>query len=116
MMTITSRPMIVRGQGRGTCACGCMPWWAIEEEGSSQGRGPAQQTDDQIKTAIEQILTEDPWLDASGIQVSVQHGIARLSGTVASRQAKRRAEDLTDQIWGVRDVQNHLSIAGLQAT
>jgi len=100
-----------------------MPWWPIEEEGSYRGlvtcppgRVPAQQTDDQIKTAIEQILIEDPWLDASGIQVSVQNGIARLSGTVASRQAKRRAEDLTDQIWGVRDVQNHLSIAGLQAT
>ncbi len=29
-------------------------------------------------------------------------------------QAKRRAEDLTDQVRGVRDVQNQLSIAGLQ--
>jgi len=42
----------------------------------------------------------------------VQQGIAQLSGTVASRQAKRRAEDLADQVRGVRDVQNTLSIAG----
>jgi osmotically-inducible protein OsmY len=113
-MAMTARPLIMRGQGPGACACGCMPWWAVAEEGSYRGRGPAQQTDEQIKTAIEQLLTEDPWLDASGIQVSVQNGIAQLSGTVASRQAKRRAEALTDQIWGVRDVQNQLSIAGLQ--
>ena len=89
--------------------------WAVEE-GSYRGTGPAKPTDDQMKTAIEQILTDDPWLDASGIQVSVQNGIAQLSGTVTSRQAKRRAEELADQIWGVRDVQNQLSIAGLQTT
>ncbi len=115
-MAITSRPMIVRGPGRSTCACGCMPWWAVEVEESYRGKGPAKPTDDQIKTAIEQILTDDPWLDASGIQVSVQNGIAQLRGTVASRQAKRRVEELTDQIGGVRDVQNQLSIAGLQTT
>ncbi len=115
-MAIISRPMVVRGPGPGACACGCMPWWAVEAEGSYRGKGPAQQTDDQIKIAIERILTDDPWLDASGIQVNVQNGIAQLSGTVASRQAKRRAEELTDQIWGVRDVQNQLSIAGLQTT
>lgn len=113
-MAVTSRRMIVRGQGPGACGCGCMPWWAVEEEGSFRGKGPAKPTDDQIKTAIERILTDDPWLDAGSIQVSVQNGIAQLSGTVASRQAKRRAEELTDQIWGVRDVQNQLSIAGLQ--
>ena len=112
-MAVTSQPMIVRGPGRGACACGCMPWWASEAEGSYRGKGPAQPADDQIKTAIERILTDDPWLDASGIQVSVQNGIAQLQGAIASRQAKRRAEELTDQIGGVRDVQNQLSIAGL---
>ncbi len=98
---------------RGRCGCGCNPWWQEEAtEASYRGKGPAQRTDDQIKTAIENILTEDPWLDASGIQVRVQQGIAQLSGTVTSRQAKRRAEDLADQVRGVRDVQNTLSIVG----
>ncbi len=107
---------IARG-GRGMCRCGCIPWWAVsEEEVSYRGKGPAQRTDDQIKSAIEDLLTEDPWLDASGIQVSVQHGIVSLTGTVASREAKRRAEALADRIWGVGDIQNSLSIAGLQAT
>ena len=113
-MAVTSRRIIARGPGPGGCACGCRPWWAVEEEGAYRGKGPAKPTDDQIKTAIEQILTDDPGLDASGIGVSVQNGIAQLQGAVASRQAKRRAEELTDQVWGVRDVQNQLSIAGLQ--
>ncbi len=100
-------------QGPGMCRCGCTPWWAVEEaETTQRGKGPAQRTDEQLKSAIEEVLTDDPWLDASGVQVSVQQGIAQLSGTVASRQAKRRAEDLADQVRGVRDVQNTLSIAG----
>jgi osmotically-inducible protein OsmY len=43
----------------------------------------------------------------------VQQGIAQLSCTVTSRQSKRRAEDLVDQVRGVRDVKNTLVIAGL---
>ena len=114
-MAVTSRHMIVRGPGPGACACGCSAFWAVEE-GSYRGTGPAKPTDDQMKTAIEQILTDDPWLDASGIGVSVQNGIVQLQGAVATRAAKRRAEELTDQVWGVRDVQNELRIAGLQTT
>ncbi len=105
---------IRRGPGPGMCQCGCTPWWVVEEaEATQRGKGPAQRTDEQMKSTIEEILTEDPWLDASGIQVSVQQGIAQLSGTVTSRQAKRRAENLADQVRGVRDVQNTLVITGL---
>ena len=107
--TLTTTPGI-----RGRCRCGCLPWWEREAaEASYRGKGPAQRTDDQIKTAIEDLLTDDPWLDASGIQVSVQQGIVTLTGTVPSRAAKRRAEELADAIRGVRDVQNTLVIAGL---
>jgi hyperosmotically inducible protein len=109
-VTLTMPPGV-----RGRCRCGCIPWWAVsEEEVSYRGKGPAQRMDDQIKAAIEDLLTEDPWLDASGIQVSVQQGIVTLAGTVPSRAAKRRAEELTDTVRGVRDVQNTLTIAGLQ--
>ncbi len=108
-LTLTMTPGV-----RGGCRCGCIPWWLeTTEQASYRGKGPAQRTDDQIKTAIEDILTEDPWLDATGIQVSVQQGIVQLSGMVPSRAAKRRAEELADTIRGVRDVQNTLVIAGL---
>jgi osmotically-inducible protein OsmY len=102
---------------RGTCRCGCGggPWWAAGEVMTSQrGKGPAtQRTDEQIKAVIEAVLTDDPWLDASGTQVSVQQGIVTLTGTVPSREAKRRTEALAERVGGVRDVRNTLDIAGL---
>ncbi len=105
----------------GSCPCGCGgPWWAgrVRWSGaaatSQRGKGPAaQRTDDQIQAVIEVALTDDPWLDASGVQVSVQQGIVTLNGTVLSREAKRRAEALADRVGGVRDVRNTLTIAGL---
>ena len=103
----------------GRCPCGCGgPWWAGRSSAvtisTQRGKGPAaQRTDDQIKAVIEAALTDDPWLDASGVQVSVQQGIVTLTGTVASREATRRAEALADRVGGVRDVQNTLTIAGL---
>jgi osmotically-inducible protein OsmY len=105
------------------CGCGGGPWragrpgWAGAATGvaSQRGKGPAtQRTDDQIKAVIEAVLTDDPWLDASGVQVSVQQGIVTLTGTVPSREAKRRAEALADRVGGVRDVRdvrNTLAIA-----
>ncbi len=103
----------------GPCACGCGgPWWARRYGAatvtSQRGKGPAaHRTDDQIKAVIEAALTDDTWLDASGVQVSVQQGIVTLTGTVPSREAKRRAETLADRVSGVRDVRNTLTIAGL---
>jgi osmotically-inducible protein OsmY len=58
-------------------------------------------------------MTDDPWLDASGVQVDVQQGIMTLTGMVPSRAAKRRAEALADRVGGERDVRNTLTIAGL---
>ena len=107
----------------GPCRCGCGggPWWAwrtgwsdTATVASQRGKGPAaQRTDDQIKAVIEAALTDDPWLDASGVQVSVQQGIVTLTGTVSSREGKRRAEALADRVGGVRDVHNTLTIAGV---
>lgn len=110
--------VVTRG-GRGGCQCGCMPWWATAELGATlpqttqRGKGPAaQRSDDQIKSSVEAVLTDDPWLDASGIQVSVQRGVVTLTGNVAARVDKRRAENVTDRVWGVLDVQNTLQIVG----
>ncbi len=83
------------------------------EEGPYRGRGPAKPDDAQIKDEVERILTEDPWLDASDFQVSVDSGIVTLTGSVESRMEKKRAEDDVDMALGVRDVQNGLEIKNL---
>ena len=68
-----------------------------QEEGPYRGMGPARRSDDQIMTEAEEVLTDDSWVDASGIQVQAENGVVTLTGTVESREMKRRAEDLIDQ-------------------
>lgn len=92
------------------------PWcggWITEhpEEGPHRGMGPATaRSDEEIRAAAERAITEDSWLDASSIKVTVRDGIVMLDGTVESRQAKRGAEMDVDRIAGVRDVKNDLDI------
>ena len=42
--------------------------------------------------------------------MAVDKGEVTLSGTVASREAKRRAEDVIDRVSGVKHVQNNLRV------
>ena len=55
-------------------------------------------------------LTDDPLVDASDIEVAVQDREVTLSGHVASRYEKRRAEDIVEAVSGVSHVQNNLRV------
>jgi hypothetical protein len=76
------------------------------------GRGPKgyQRSDDRIREDVCDRMTEDPILDASEIEIDVSQGEVRLSGSVTSREQKRRAEDIAERIGGVRDVTNQLRV------
>lgn len=75
-----------------------------------RGKGPRGYTrsDPRIHEDVNDMLTEDPWLDASDITVEVKEGEVTLSGHVATRQQKRRAEDIAHGVRGVRHVQNNI--------
>lgn len=77
-----------------------------------RGRGPKdyKRSDERISDDAHQQLTDDPWLDASNINVSVSGGEVTLSGTVDSREAKHRAERCVEDISGVTHVQNNLRV------
>lgn len=77
-----------------------------------RGRGPKgyQRSDDRISDEVHQRLTDDPWVDASNITVSVSAGEVTLSGTVENREAKHRAERAVEEVVGVAHVQNNLRI------
>lgn len=77
-----------------------------------RGRGPRgySRSDDRIREDVNDRLTEDPFLDASDIEITVSQGEVTLNGTVDSRAAKRRAEDIVDAISGVTHSQNNLRI------
>jgi hypothetical protein len=80
--------------------------------GAYSGRGPKGYTrsDDRIKEDVCDRLTDDPEVDASNLEVSVSNCEVTLSGTVDSREAKRRAEDCAENVSGVRNVQNNIRV------
>ncbi|HKC85408.1 MAG TPA: BON domain-containing protein, partial [Blastocatellia bacterium] len=55
-------------------------------------------------------LTDDWYVDASDMEVSVNNCTVTLSGRVDSRLEKRRAEDIAESVPGVKDVSNRLTV------
>lgn len=82
------------------------------ERGQFSGKGPKgyKRSDDRIREEINERLTDHPEVDASEIEVQVQDGNVTLAGSVDNRHAKRQAEDLAEQVSGVKDVQNQIRV------
>lgn len=80
--------------------------------GEFRGRGPRgyRRSDERIKEDVCQCLTDDPHIDASNVDVTVNDREVVLSGTVDTRYEKRHAEDLIERVPGVRDVINSLRV------
>jgi hypothetical protein len=79
-----------------------------------RGRGPSnyQRSDERIRELVCEALTEDDRIDPSNVEVSVTSGEVTLSGTVDDRQMKRFAEDVVENVWGVRELQNLIRVTG----
>ena len=80
--------------------------------GHHHGRGPRGYTrsDDRIREDVNDRLTDDAMVDASEIEVTVSKCEVTLNGTVDTRMAKRRAEDIAESVSGVRHVQNNIRV------
>jgi osmotically-inducible protein OsmY len=78
--------------------------------GFHRGRGPRnyQRSDERISDEIHQILTFHPEIDATDIEIVVEQGVVTLKGNVDNRQTKRMAEDIVEDVYGVREVRNEL--------
>jgi hypothetical protein len=59
---------------------------------------------------VNERLTADPRIDASDIDVRVQNGEVTLSGTVCDRRTRRMAEEIVEDLPGVRDVRMELKV------
>ncbi|AFL54011.1 osmotically-inducible protein OsmY [Sinorhizobium fredii] len=79
-----------------------------------RGKGPKGYTrsDSRIQEDVSDRLSDDGALDASDIEVSVTSGEVQLSGFVETKWAKRRAEDLAENVSGVSHVQNNIRLRG----
>ena len=80
--------------------------------GSFAGKGPKgyQRSDERIREEINERLTAHPEIDATEIDVQVQSCEVVLTGTVEDRHAKRLAEDVAENVPGVKDVRNNIRV------
>ena len=80
--------------------------------GEHRGKGPRgyERSQDRIMEDVCERLTFDERVDASEIEVKVDQHEVILTGTVTTREEKRRAEDLAESIPGVRNVENRIKV------
>jgi len=77
-----------------------------------RGRGPANyvRSDDSITDELIVRLTDADHIDASEILLIVEDGVVTLSGNVPERAMKHAAEDLAEDVRGVREVRNRIRV------
>ncbi|HYQ30517.1 MAG TPA: BON domain-containing protein, partial [Polyangiaceae bacterium] len=76
------------------------------------GKAPknATRADSRVRDDVCDALTYRGDLDATDIDVTVHNGEVTLEGTVQTRSMKHHAENLADEVTGVKDVHNHLRV------
>ena len=82
------------------------------DETNHRGRGPKgySRSDERILEDVCETLSLNSDVDATDIDVSVKEGCVYLRGSVESRETKRLAEQILDNVSGVKDVQNLLTV------
>ena len=78
-----------------------------------KGKGPKnyQRSEERIREDVCDRLSDDYVIDASDIDIKVNGSDVILTGTVNSRNEKRRAEDIAESVSGVTNVQNQLRVS-----
>ena len=82
------------------------------ERTSHRGKGPKdyKRSDERIREDVSDRLSDDHHIDASEIDIKVSGSEVTLTGTVDSKEMKRRAEDIAESVSGVTNVQNQLRV------
>jgi osmotically-inducible protein OsmY len=83
---------------------------STEDSDRRRGERRQQRPDESLAREIQEILTQDPELETSEIEVQVEGGAVTLLGIVDSSDAKLMAEELADSVAGVREVHNRLKV------
>ncbi len=86
----------------------------MDQQREHRGRGPKnyRRSDERIKEDVNDRLSDDYYVDASDVEVMVTNTEVTLTGTVNSRQDKRRAEGIAESVSGVTNVENRLRVKG----
>jgi osmotically-inducible protein OsmY len=80
-------------------------------EAGFRGRGPKgyRRDDERLRALVCERLADDPWIDATDVEVSVVGGEVALSGSVLDDRSLREAEEIARRS-GARSVTNTLVI------
>lgn len=75
-----------------------------------QGPKGYQRSDERIRDDICDRLAGAPTLDVRHVSVEVGSGVVTLTGTVRDRGQKYLIEDISEEVFGVGEVQNHIRV------
>ena len=81
--------------------------------GSAWANDPGSKpvNDSSITKQVRSEVTRETAASPQGIQVKTRNGMVYLTGTVATEQQRRKAEEVARGIEGVTGVQNNLTVA-----
>ena len=83
-----------------------------EQRGGGERRiTQRRRPDAQLAQELQEILSKDPELDSTEIEVEVEGGAVTLRGVVDSSDARLLAEELVESVSGVREVHNNLKVS-----
>ena len=71
---------------------------------------PANTADESIRQNVIDVLTKDPRIDTSKIQVEVENGKVILKGKADTETEKQLSEKIARSVAGVSEVENHLHV------
>ena len=77
-----------------------------------RGRGPQgyRRSDQRILDDVHERLTDDPYVDARGLKLSIEQGVVCIEGEVAQRWIKHHVEHVAARCAGVCDVDNRVRV------
>jgi osmotically-inducible protein OsmY len=106
-------PMYGSGPGYGAGAAsfaGGMGSPMSGQDYSGRGSKSYQRADERIRDEVHERLARHPAIDAQDIEVQAQNGEVTLTGNVVTRYEKRLSEELAEEVYGVRNVQNNIRV------
>ncbi len=86
--------------------------------GPHKGKGPKgyKRSDERIRDDVNDRLSDDSFIDASDIDVTCENCEVVLTGTVDTKEEKRRAEDIAERVSGVKNVENRIKVKSRENT
>lgn len=75
-----------------------------------KGKKNDKRLDKTIYAEVCEKLSATPYVDATAIEVSVKEGVVELKGMVEDRKMKKMAELVLENISGIKDIQNGLTL------